>query len=390
MLFEELSKWLQAMFHSGSISSFVSVQIPTDSLKTGWIGQGLIQKGFSGKLEDKKNQEELVIPLDRFVRLTNEWIDEIEPHLGLFILGTRGLTKPRFVALVSNDDGKREAQPIAIAFQSNRFGLRDTIHQLVHFISGKKATHEKKEPNLDYIEQLKVQTSGGLVTQLLTLKLPDSPEKVTELMRSIKNNNIDSKSVFIEYGGISQISSVAPLVSKWLIGLELFQRTKDRIAAFVFVLNSALWLCLWDSFQKIVTFSVLDQDDIENTLMDYVYPLWFTSDDLESNHSTSPSVILRTGKTQPSTSKSTSKPARSIKSTSSYDSVEELEGLIRRIRLIETQMHTMENAAKESDGDSALSVVSSRLTDTVEKLESLVAKLNALEKRIDKVSKETS
>ena len=390
MLFEDLSKWLQAMFHSGSISSFVSVQIPIGALKTGWIGQGLIQKGFSGKLDDKKNQEELVIPLDRFVRLTNEWIDEIEPHLGLFILGTRGLTKSRFVALVSNDDRKRKVQPVATAFRSNNFGLRDTIHQLIQFISGEKANHEYEEPNLDYIEQLKVQTSGGLVTQLLALKLPDSPEKITELMQSIKDNHIDSKCVIAEYGGTNQISSLAPLVSKWLIGLDLFQRTGGKVAAFVFLLKSTVWLCLWDSSQKIVTFSVLDQDDIEKTLMHYVYPLWFTSDDLESKQLKIPSVILRTGKTQPSTSKSASQSERSIKSTSSHDSGNELEELVRRIRVIENQMYTIENSAKDNDENGALAVVSSRLTDTVDKLESLVAKLNALEKRIDKVSKETS
>ena len=389
-MMDDLAKWLQAMLNCGSISSFVSVQIPAKTLKTGWIGQGLIQKGFSGKLEDKRNQEQLVIPLDRFVRLTNEWIDEMTPNLGLFLLGKRGLMKQKFVAIVSNEAKKKETESVAIAFQSDGLGLLDTIHQLTQFFSGEKPTHTVEEPNLDYLEELKSQTSGGFGTHLLAIRIPSSSEKIDELIQVAKKDDIDLTSIIAKYGDVNEISSIASLVVKWLLGLNLFQRTRDNMAALTFILNSKAWLCLWDSSQNIVTFTGIDQSDFEKIMMKYIYPLWFTSDDLVSKSSKGPSVILGKGKTHSTASKSSIKTEELAKSYRAYESKDILEGLVRRMRIIEDQLSSIEMATKENEDDNAISVVSSRLTETVDKLESLVTKLNMLEKRIEKVSKETS
>ncbi len=387
-MIDDLSKWLQAIFHSGAISSYVSVQIPTGALKTGWIGQSLIQKGFSGKLEDKLNQEQLVIPLDRFVRLTNEWIDRIEPHLGLLLLGKRGLTESRFVALVSNDVRKKESKSLAIAFQSENFGLDDTIHQLVQSISGKKKSYTAEEPDLDYIEHLKNQTSIGLVTQLLALRLPSSENKIIEVIQDTQKDTIDSKFVITKYGNNREMLSIASLVSKWLPGLEIFCKDGNNVAAIVFVIESKIWLCLWDSPQGIVCFATINSDDIEDTLMQYVYPLWLSSDDLAGIPAKSPSVILGRKKTHSSIVISSDHGHKKSIPTTLQKQDTILENLIQRVTWIEDQLRGFENSGKSNSEDNSLSIVTSRLTDTIDRLESIFTKLKTLENRIDKVTKE--
>ncbi len=384
-MMDDLSKWLLAMLNSGSVTSFISVNIPTGKLKSGWIGQSLVQKGFSGKIEDKKNQEQLVIPLDRFVRLITEWIGSNSPQVGLLLLGQRGLTQPRFIAIVSNDD-KKGTQSQAIAFNSESLELDETIHQIALSISGKKNPHISREPNLDYIEELRDQTSSGSVSHLLALRLPNSVNKIIKLIESTPKGSADPSSIIFEYGEPSDFLTLAPLVTKWLLGLNLFQKTSNSVAALFFIMKSNIWVCLWDSPQRTASFAMINATNIDDILMRYVYALWVAADDLSSTSSKSPNVTVRADRKRTSTSAASDHSKKSQRSPRGPELVEILDDLNRRVAQAENQMRVIEESVNGSGNNNSLTVVTSKLTETIDRLESLAKKLDTLEKRIDKIS----
>ncbi|TFG32057.1 hypothetical protein EU527_11040 [Candidatus Thorarchaeota archaeon] len=388
-MLEDVVVWLQAMYHSGEFSSYISARVPDNKLSTGWIEQSLLQKGFTGKLQDKTNQEQLVIPLDRFVRLTRESVDVTQPILSMFITGKRGLTRPRFVALVSHDSKKQKNSSIAIALQSETVELRETINQLMQFASRTHTKHEIIEPNLDYIEQLKSDVSNGAVTQLLSIRLTASNDKTIELIQNTLKDDSDAKGIVAQYGKISVISPLAILSSRWLIRLDLFRKFKDSVAAIIFMTPSEIRLCLWDSSQRLATFAFIDSLDILDVFEKYVMPLWLTSDDLTKSRSKGPMVVIDTEKIRKPTLPR-SIPDKKLPGVVSYHlSDDSIKQLIERVGLLEAQLRDYSRIPSEEtpSNDKSLEIIQSRLIDTIDKIESLVLKLNVLEKRIEKVTK---
>ena len=68
-LSDDIETRLQAMYHSGQVTAYIISILPASNLATGWVEQGLVSKGLPSNLDDKNNQETLVIPIDRFAQI---------------------------------------------------------------------------------------------------------------------------------------------------------------------------------------------------------------------------------------------------------------------------------------------------------------------------------
>ena len=146
-LSKDLVTHLQALYHSGQITGYIHSKLPEGSLKTGWIEQGLLSKGMKGNLRDKHNQESLVIPADRFARLTRDrpgW-----ENMAIVMIGPKGLVANKFVSIIYGDKGSQSM----IAFQIEKTSPHEITKFLLQNALGKGATLSFEEPNLDYISK---------------------------------------------------------------------------------------------------------------------------------------------------------------------------------------------------------------------------------------------
>ncbi|MHA1929849.1 MAG: hypothetical protein ACTSV2_14850 [Candidatus Thorarchaeota archaeon] len=341
---EDIETRLQAMYHSGQVSAYIVSKLPPGKLTTGWIEQGLLSKGFTGNFQDKKNQENLVIPIDRFTRLIRDYDAEI--NLGLIILGAHGLDKTKLVTLVRGSTN-------TIGFNSDNIRTLELIRIITRFLSEKIQSTIDNDPNLDYIEELVTDAANGGVRHLLSLSFPSGKHKLTDWLRKILKSDLKSKSVLAQIGDHRKFSPSVLLLSRWLLGLDIFKKTKNAIASILLVQNSQIVLCFWDSPQNLATFAIIEGADIERVLRKYTLPLWYTSSDVGATEAApkGPKVVIETPKKKES----------QIKKRVS-DSV------------------TLDNQS--------ISIVRTRLTELINRLSPLVSHLAVLEKRITKIIKD--
>ncbi len=341
---EDIETRLQAMYHSGQVSAYIVSKLPQGNLTTGWIEQGLLSKGFAGNFQDKKNQENLVIPIDRFARLTRDYDAEI--NLGLIILGAHGLDKSKHITLVRGSFN-------AMGFNSNNIQTLELIRIITRFFSEKTESSIDDDPNLDYIEELVTDAANGHVHHLLSLSLPSGKHKLIDWLRKILKSDLKSKSVLAQIGNHHEFSPSVLLLSRWLLGLEIFKKTKNAIASILLVQDSRIVLCFWDSPQNLATFAIIEGADIERVLRKYTLPLWYTSSDVTEDEPKGPKVVIEKPKKKES----------QIKKRMVPDSV------------------TLDNQS--------ISIVRTRLTELINRLSPLVSHLTVLEKRITKIIKDT-
>lgn len=345
---------LQAMYHSGQVSAYIVSKLPKGKLTTGWIEQGLLSKGFTGNLQDKKNQENLVIPIDRFARLTRDYDTEI--NLGLIILGAHGLDKSKLITLVSN---QKNGSIDAIGFNSGNIGTLEIIRIITRFLSEKTESTFDNDLNLDYIEELLTDAANGDVRHLLSFSFPSGKHKFTDWLRKILKSDLKSKSVLAQIGNHQEFSPSVLFLSRWLLGLEIFKKTKNAIASILLVQDSQISLCFWDSPQNLATFAIIEKSDIERIVRKYTLPLWYTSKDVTDDEPKGPKVVIEKSKKKESQiQKRASSATRKVS-----DSV------------------TLDNQS--------ISIVRTRLTELINRLSPLISHLDVIEKRITKIIKDT-
>ncbi|MHA2323260.1 MAG: hypothetical protein ACXACG_16640 [Candidatus Thorarchaeota archaeon] len=218
----DIDTHLQALYHSGQISGYVHSKLTDGSLKTGWIEQGLLAKGMKGNLRDKNNQESLVIPADRFARLARDRGGREDA--AFVIIGSKGLVTSKFVAMVF---GNQDSQSL-IAFEIQKTSPHEIIRFLLQNALGKKTSQLFEEPNLDYVEQLRIDASEGEVNEMTVFTLPKKQVKMSEWMKDALLSP-SSESVEIQHGTSNTIPKFAALITRWLTGLELFKGTGHRL-----------------------------------------------------------------------------------------------------------------------------------------------------------------
>ncbi|MHA1615401.1 MAG: hypothetical protein ACTSYJ_11190 [Candidatus Thorarchaeota archaeon] len=354
---EDIETRLQAMYHSGQVSAYIISKLPEGKLTTGWIEQGLLNKGFTGNLQDKQNQENLIIPIDRFARLTRDYDDKI--NLGLIILGAHGLDKSKLISLVSNQYFTRKGSINAIGFNSDNIQTLELIRIIARLLSEKTESTIDNDPNLDYIEELLTDAANGDIRHLLSLSLPSGKPKLIDWIRKILKSDLKSKAVLAQIGDYHEFSPSVLLLSRWLLGLEIFKKTKNAIASILLVQGSQIVLCFWDSPQNLATFAIIEGIDIERVLRTYTLPLWYTSSEATKDEPKGPKVLIEKSKRKES---QIQKRASSVTRVVS-DSV--------------------------SPDNQSISIVRTRIAELINRLSPLTSHLDVIEKRITKIIKDT-
>jgi len=378
-LSNDIATHLQALYHSGQISGYIHSKLTDGSLKTGWIEQGLLSKGVKGQLRDKNNQESLVIPADRFARLARDH-GELEDTT-LAIIGSKGLVASKFVAIVFGRQGSQSL----IAFQIQKTSPYEIIRFLLRAL-GKKSSQLFEEPNLDYIEQLRIDASEGEVAEMTVFSLPKKHVKISEWMKEALLSP-SSESIEIQHGSSNKIPKFAALITRWLTGLELFRSIPDGIAAVVFVGQKTMDTCLWDQPQRKAAFMTFNRSDLESLSRKYLTPLWIVSGESIVNPKRSREVIIepRKGFESSETPLPTERYEEPI--ASSTKEIEKILGnLSQRLYSLESQLKLQETDAEPMMKDqNTLDVLQSRLSDNIERIESFSKRLEDLEKRIKKI-----
>ena len=343
---EQIVTRLQAMYHSGQLSAFIVSKFPTDTLPTGWIEQGLLGKGFAGNIREKKIQEDLVIPVDRFVRLFSESGFDLDK--GLFILG--GLGQSKLITAISNLGNNESGSMNAIGLNSGNLQTHELIDITTRFM-GQEPDSGEEEPNLDYVEELLSDVANGNVTQLLSLPLQPGKQKTVSWIKKILKTDLTSEVVLAKSSNPQEISSIILLITRWLLGLDLFKNTKNAISSILLVRGTEVLLCFWNSSQKIATFAAVEGFSTKKVLTKFVLPLWYTSKGIPKTESGGPKVVIETARKTPSRVQKTQLPA--------------------------------------SSDSQSISIVRTRLTELNTRLTPLISNVSGIKKRISKFSKDT-
>ena len=376
----EISTHLQALYHSGQISGYIHSKLTDGSLKTGWIEQGLLSKGMKGNLRDKHNQESLVIPADRFARLARDrggWKDA-----ALVIIGSKGLAASKFVAMVF---GPQESQSL-VAFQIQRTSPHEIVRFLLQNALGKKVSPHFEEPNLDYVEQLRMDASEGEVNEMTVLSLPKKQVKLSTWMKeallSPSSDNIE-----IQHGTSNTIPKLAALITRWLTGLELFKSTPSGISTLVFVGKRVMEACFWDQPQRKVAFTTFNHDDLESLSRKYLTPLWIVSGESVETPSPTREVTVETRKVPVQSKKPSSTERHEEHASVSHSSAEKtLANLSKRLDSLELQLRYPKTDSEVTGKDrGTLDILQSKLSENIERIEALSKRLSDLEKRIKKI-----
>ena len=379
-LSNDLATHLQALYHSGQISGYIHSKLTDGSLKTGWIEHGLLSKGMKGNLRDKNNQESLVIPADRFARLARD-LAGLE-DTALVIIGSKGLTARKFAAMVF---GRQESQSL-IAFQIQKTSPYDIIRFLLHNVLGKKATQHFEEPNLDYIEQLRMDASEGELDEMIVLSLPKKQVKMSEWMKEALLSP-SSESVEVQHGTSNTMPKFAALLTRWLTGLELFKSTPSSIAAMVFIGQKTMNACFWDQPQRKVAFTTFNREDLEGLSRKYLTPLWIIPGESVESPRPTREVTVEPRKVVASSKKPS--PIDRLEKTilpSTKDAEKTLANLSRRLDSLESQIKSSKTDSGVTLKDrGTMDILQSRLSENIERIESISKRLIDLEKRIRKI-----
>ncbi len=369
-LSNDIATHLQALYHSGQINGYIHSKLTKGPLKTGWIEQGLLSKGMKGKLRDKNNQESLLIPADRFARLARDrrgWEDA-----AFVIIGSKGSTAPKFVAMVF---GQQDSQTL-IAFRIEKTSPYDIVRFLLQNALKKKAIRHFEEPNIDYIEQLRLDVSEGKVDEMTVLSLPKKQVKISEWMKDALLSP-SSDSIQIQHGTSNQIPKFAALVTRWITGLELFKATTNGIAALIFLGRKKMDVCFWDQPQRIAAFTTFAHNNVESLAMNYLTPLWIVPGESVETPKPTREVTVEPRK-------ATVPPKKPLTTTKETQKV--LTDLSRRLDSIETQLKSSTTDPQVIEMDrGTMDVLQSRLSENIERIEALSKRLVELEKRLKKI-----
>jgi hypothetical protein len=377
-LIDDMLTHLEAMYHSGDVVEFIAARIPSETLATGWMEQGLLRKGFAGNLQDKNNQENLVIPTDRFVRLARDLEKSANTFMGLLILGKIGLKQPKFCSLFYRSPDEKSEFPTCVTFWTKNLGMTDIAniiarHFLSHDVRGRSG-----ELDLDYIERLNDDAASGLVKAHLSLKIESDRMNVVDWIRDAVRNAGKSKSVISSHGELDSLSTIGLLFSRWLTGLELFKKTKENLAAFLVMSDDLMDACLWDTHLRVATFASLNEKNLEKAIDRYLSSMWASPNDLQSRDARTPEVEIG-GK-----SKSHKTPQKATKDANEQITGVSLIQIEKRVDALEALFKQIENSPKgQSDNlEKSFMIVQTRIADVIDRLETLVRQLGDLENRL--------
>lgn len=379
---------LQAMYHSEQLLSYIVAKLPESALATGWIEQGLVNKGLVGNLLDKKNQEDLVIPVDRFIRLISETQSEIDS--GFFIIGTHD--KSKHVAIVSNKKNKGIAPKTVIGLNVGNLQTHELLALVTRILTGKNGP-AINDPNLDYVEELLSDAANGDVSHLLSLSVNSGKQTPLDWIKKILKTDLNSENVLAQSGDIQEISQSVLIFSRWLLGLDIFAKNKNTIASLLLAQGDKITLYFWDASQKITTFAIFNGVRLYTILWKYVHPLWYRSLIQIKGESSGPTVVIEKVKSTDTRKKFSSDSAVSQSITIVRTLLTELE---RRISPLVTQLHMLKKRIEKMTSDTRFHSMSENSESAIEELrrieketkilEDMSIRLKELEKQLETIT----
>lgn len=387
---------LQAMYHSKQVSAYIISKLPEGNLATGWIEKGLVSKGLPGNLLDKDTQESLLIPIDRFARLVREYEQKVS--LGLFILGEHGADTPKLVTII---DSCSSSSFQSIGFRSDNIQMQDLIDAVSRFLSNKSKAVLDNDPNLDYIEEILSDVADGGVCNLLSFSVPSGKQKAVGWIQKLLKTDLKSEEVLAQHGNPLEISSATLMVTRWLLGLDLFKKTKNAIATLLLLLPSHIVLYLWDSPQNLTTFVLLEGDDTEKPLRKYTIPLWYAAVDSIKEKPKGPKVIVQKAGIQKPIAIQKRKPdplpadsqSITILRTRLTELINRLSQLVSHISKIKKRTtRVIKDTRVQSMNKHSENVIEElqRIEDETKILEDISTRLRQLEKQIENVTSQGS
>ena len=212
---------------------------------------------------------------------------------------------------------------------------------------------------MDYVEELLADAANGDVRHLLSLSLPTGKHKPIDWIRKVLKTDLKSEAVLTQFGDPHEIAPSVLLFSRWLLGLEIFRKTKNAIASIILVHDSQIVSCFWDSPQNLATFAIIDGVDIGRTLRKYTLPLWYTSHDVTEDKPKGPQVVIEKRK------------RKQIQTP-------------QRLRSVERMASDLVTPDSQS-----ITIVRTLLTEITNRLSPLISHIDELEKRIIKITKDT-
>jgi hypothetical protein len=377
-MIDDMLAHLEAMYHSGDVVEFIAARIPSEALRTGWMEQGLLRKGFTGNFQDKKNQENLVIPTDRFVRLTRDLEKSAATFVGLLILGKRGLKQPKFCSLAYSSPDEKSEFSTCITFWTKDLSITGIANLISRHLLSLDIKGAYSELGFDYIEQLNDDTASGLVKAHLSLEIDSDKMNVVDWMRDAVKNAGKSKRVISSYGDLNNLSKIGLLFSRWLTGLELFKKTKESLAAFLIMSDDWIDACIWDTHQSIATFVSLIEMNLGKAIDRYLSPMWTGPEDFQTEDLRTPEVVIG------GESKSHKAQQKATMDTNEQKTSVFLKQIIKRIDALEAMIQQIERPPKgQSDNlEKSFMIVQTRVADVIDRLETLVTQLGDLENRL--------
>lgn len=380
---DDITTRLQALFHSGDVKSYIHSKLPEESLKTGWIEKGLLSKGMKGQLRDKHNQESLVIPADRFARLTRDMSGAGPANI--VVIGSKGLIESKFAAMIYEFEGSQSL----IAFQIQNHTPLEIVQLLLQGL-GKRVSSNLDEPNLDYVEQLRMDAAERIVNDALVLSLPKEIAKISEWIKATIQEK-SSDRILLRHGTSKDLVIFSALLTRWINGLELFRELRSSIVACVFVKDKEMDVCFWDSSQKIASFATFASVNIEELSRKYLLPLWMVPGDSLEPQPKKREVVLEPRSSK--RGKTLSETKKTKKSVEVDDTIGSLKRRLDSVSIpdLETQLESIESRIQTSKDTpsldkGSLDALQSRLSDNIDRIESLANRLGELEKRIKKIS----
>lgn len=376
----DIATHLQALYHSGQISGYIHARLPEGSLKTGWIEQGLVSKVMKGNLRDKNNQESLVIPSDRFTRLTRDRNEQNE--LALFIIGPKGLGARKFVAMVFGARGQQSL----ITFQTHKMTLNEIIQFILQNAIREKVAKSFEEPNIDYVEQLRLDASQGVVNEMTVVTLPKKDERISDWMKEVLLSP-SSENIEIHHGTSNIIPKFALLVTRWLTGLELFKGSSNVIASLIFIGPKSMDTCFWDQTQKIAAFTIFNTKQLYWLSRKYLEPLWIVpGESIEAQpHAREVIVETRSVSVSPVKQPLLERHEKSV-SVSTAQTEKLVARLSERLDSLESQLKSSLQTDEVVETDrGTMDVLQSKLSENIDRIESLSKRLIELEKRLKKI-----
>ncbi|MHA2117513.1 MAG: hypothetical protein ACW98J_01225, partial [Candidatus Thorarchaeota archaeon] len=325
------------------------------------------------------------------------------------ILGEPGLESSKLVVVLSDDERAPGRAKIVTTIWLRDYTPQDIIRLVLKFLLGEKLSPEFEEPNLDYIEQLRIDAIEWEAAEVLSLSIPGRKFNTSIWIKQAVQHPEDEYQIALRCGKLRQIPAFALLFSRWLIDLPAFEDLNLGVAAAIFRKEDLVELAIWDNPRELATFAILLDTDLEDITRKFIVPAWFERGDRIHPPARTREVIvskprggIMEGVRQ---SFSLTEPVRPIVSEEERIAAEALtklvddlrirmekfpvEDIIERLELVENQAQILAAQQKSEmmtgdfggDEGAAVGMLRNKLGHMLDRLEELSSRLEKIEER---------